>query len=274
MIPDDLYFKVTLPAGLPTTGWGFNLQCWFYDLPAADYWFGDAGVWFLWENYDYGWQWYFGGWTDWDEYGSGWYPHEVPIGNPTEGWGRIQSNPGEITKLFYSLTEPKFESDWIEFVGIPPDDPADNGYIKPTGTGGEIALHLQGDAGSLSADAEFTFDYVRPWVDGSLHRQMIADLDDVFYNVAEFADEIIYEPRGEDPVGIRAVILGQDDVVAEPGILGDTLRIRVRSRDVQVPGRDSLIYNGRRWFVLRNAGGGPHIGEWELEISRSEQRSI
>lgn len=108
----------------------------------------------------------------------------------------------------------------------------------------------------------------------TLKDQMSTDLDDAFYNVEDFAENIIYTPRGGSPQAIIAVILDQDSSLSEGFVMGDSLNIRVKSADVAVPGRDSLMLYGEKWFVIRNLGGGPSIGEWELEISRSETRIV
>lgn len=271
IIPDDFFAKFTFPASasLPETAWGYNVQIWFYDIIAFDVWDGDLGAWFVWDDYGSGYQWNLGGWADWNEYADGIFPDPVGLGtNITEGWIRLQSKPGELTRIYYALSEPKFESDWTEF------PMAGNGYYKTPGAGGQIALHVQGDAEELSTDANFYFEYIRPWFDDSLRRQMFADLEDVFYNVEEFAKEIIYTPRGESAQVIRAVVLAGDSPLEDPEVLGDTLRIRVRTRDIAKPDRDEIILDGRKYHVVRNAGGGPQVGEWELEISQSEQRIL
>ncbi len=176
---------------------------------------------------------------------------------------------GQFMSYYYALTEPCVDGDWIEICPRYEVNLADDSiYGQPN-----IGFSQWGSAGNHT-DKTFSVDFFRLWPGSELLDQQRVDLVDVFYNVEEFAEEIIYEPRGGDPVGIRAVLLTQDDVLTEEGIIGDVQRIRVRSCDVNIPGRDSLILHGKRWFVLRNVGGGPHIGEWELEISKGETRVL
>lgn len=178
---------------------------------------------------------------------------------------RLRFKAGVAT-WFYCIDRPCVEGDWVEMLAEFETTLELDGFNY-------FGVAAFGNTGN-DTDKIFKMDFVRPWISSDLQQQYRADLDDVFYNLAEFAEEIIYTSRGGSPQTIRAVILDQDSSLSEGFVLGDSLQIRVRCCDVWIPGRDTLLLYGEQWFVIRNIGGGLSIGEWELEISRSEKRSL
>ena len=220
----------------------------------------------------------FGLYIYWDSYnfldGAEWHDGYIDIGDLVDldfvtAYVRMKSpGSGQIIRLFSALQEPFVESDWTEITtgqilsNVPDVDPP-----YPW-------LSLYGGVQTNTTPGSIQVDYFRSWPRSGLKTDQLADLDDIFYNLAEFAEKVVYIPRGGSAAEIKAVILDQDGSLSEGYALADTLNIRVRSSDVYQPGRDALILAGEQWNVLRNVGGGPSIGEWELEISRADKRVL
>lgn len=176
-----------------------------------------------------------------------------------------------VPSFYYALTEPVQETDWSEM------DPGKTLTTEFSEDDNEVyssfGFSQWGNAGN-DTGLYFKVGFLRTWPASGLFDQEKADLDDVFYNIEEMAEMIVYQPAGGSAQSIRAILLTEDTPLQDPEVLGDNLRIRVRTSDVRDPGRDAVFINGQRWNVIRNAGGGLDVGEWELEISRSDQRVL
>lgn len=157
-LPDDIYCKFIIPGTLPgAPAWGYNVFLSVYDEDFLGFYEGGAAVQFTWDNVTGPYQWSVYGWADWDEWGE--YTESTPIGvgNPTACWLRVKSPPGKIAKIYYALTEPEYDTDWIEIS-------LESGYIKPSTAIGYVQLSVQGDCEYLSTDTNFYLEHVSPWV--------------------------------------------------------------------------------------------------------------
>jgi len=157
-LPNDVYCKFTIPGTLPgAPAWGYGIRMFIWDEDEEGSYEGDLAIELNWNNVTGPYQWSAFGWSDWDEYDEYAESISIPAGNPTACWFRIRSVPGKIGKVYYSLTEPEYDTDWTEVT-------FGSGYIKPNTASGLFGFLVSGDCENLAVDTSFYLDFVRSWV--------------------------------------------------------------------------------------------------------------
>lgn len=113
----------------------------------------------------------------------------------------------------------------------------------------------------------------------TLKEQIDADLSDIFYNANDFAFSVTYTPKNKSPVATYIIPQDADPTLSDPDILADMQTVRIpsdffTSYGVEPRRGDQLDWDGTTWTVINKVGGGPHLGEWIIEITRSARRVI
>jgi len=109
----------------------------------------------------------------------------------------------------------------------------------------------------------------------SLKTDMLADLDDVFFNTNEFAETVTYTPYGGTAGSIAAIPEDIDPSIMDVPPAGDSMLLTVKVSDVPNPLRgDTFLIGTETWHLVKNLGGGAYARIWSLVISRSGKRKI
>ena len=111
--------------------------------------------------------------------------------------------------------------------------------------------------------------------------QISTDLSEVFYNTDEFAESITYTPKDKSPGATSIIPMDEDPSFSDPDILADMQTVRIQASFFTAYGAgveprrgDVLTWGGTEWTVTNKVGGGSHLGEWIIEITRSARRVI
>lgn len=109
----------------------------------------------------------------------------------------------------------------------------------------------------------------------AFNTQLSADMTNVFFNQAEFADPATYMQVGGMTKAIT-ICYGDED----PGAMavqppGDSLIILVKYSDISAPLRgDKFWINAETWYLEEVISGGRPEGLWHIRITRSARRNL
>jgi len=98
---------------------------------------------------------------------------------------------------------------------------------------------------------------------------------DVATLIDRHGDEITSTPSGGEATTINVFMKGQNPAIQGTEPPSDSLTLVVKSSDISDPQKGhTFTISGETWYLVKNIGGGSHLGFWELEITRSGRRQV
>jgi len=105
----------------------------------------------------------------------------------------------------------------------------------------------------------------------TLKADILTDIDDVFYDIDEFAEVVSYTASGEDAASVTIIREEQDPSIMSDAPPGDEMIIRVKTSEVADPQRgDTFVIDTETWYLKANLG--INGGDARLSLTRSGWR--
>lgn len=100
---------------------------------------------------------------------------------------------------------------------------------------------------------------------------MLDDLDNVFFNTYEFADEVVYTPQSGDPATVSYIDASQSPGIMENITPGDEKVILVKDPGSPPAKGDQYTIDGETWYLSKTL---EKIADtYRLQLTRSEWRA-
>ncbi|MCK5614113.1 hypothetical protein KAR91_70265 [Candidatus Pacearchaeota archaeon] len=107
----------------------------------------------------------------------------------------------------------------------------------------------------------------------TLKADILSDIDDIFFDVDDFAESVTYTPKGGAPAVILAIVDFGENLKISGKTVKEAASVTVKASDVPTPKyKDTVEINSELYTVERSPQGAG--GVWVLDIRKGERSAF